>query len=108
MTKKPVKKKAKRAINKLFPGRKGYRGPKSGYFTMVHHEDLFERSDNIMERVDYVTYQKDPSEVATRLHNLMFISKEHPDRKVVLALLKEHIPDHAWSVKRGEMKFPKA
>ena len=59
--------------NTLFPGRPDYVGPTSGVFGFLHHEILFEASHNVMERVDYVRREKSKSEIAIRLHNMIYL-----------------------------------
>ena len=59
--------------NTLFPGRPDYTGPASGIFGLLHHEVLVESSHNVMERVEYVKNNKPANEVATRLHNMIYL-----------------------------------
>ena len=60
-------------VNKLFPGRENYVGPTIGMFAFLHHETLFEKSHNVMERVAYVQREKPKREVWIRLHNMMYL-----------------------------------
>src|SRR3990167_8325103 len=60
--------------NKLFPGRENYVGPTIGMFAFLHHETLFEKSHNVMERVAYVQREKPKREVWIRLHNMMYLA----------------------------------
>jgi hypothetical protein len=62
--------------NTLFPGRPGYTGPTTGWFGLLHHEILFERSHDVMERVAYVTTKKPKREIETRLHNMIWLDPE--------------------------------
>ena len=66
-------------MNELFPGRPDYTGPTSGVFFAVHHSVLAEPSDNIMERVEYITSNKPKKEIAIRLHNLMYLGQVGED-----------------------------
>jgi hypothetical protein len=68
---KPTGRKPK--VNKLFPGRPHYVGPQHGYFAMLHHEVLFEKttSGGINDRVSYVIQCKRGSEVKVRLRNML-------------------------------------
>ena len=59
--------------NTLFPGRPDYTGPTSGYFGLLHHEQLFEISHDVMERVAYVKREKAENEVDIRLHNMIYL-----------------------------------
>jgi hypothetical protein len=59
--------------NTLFPGRPKYVGPKKGWFGLLHHEQLYEESHNVMERVDYTRANKPPNEVKVRLHNMIYL-----------------------------------
>lgn len=59
--------------NKLFPARPNYTGPSKGYFSMMHHEQLFELADGIGYRVTYVRTKKPPHERKVRLHNMMYL-----------------------------------
>jgi len=59
--------------NKLFPGRPNYTGPTKGYFALLHHDQLFEHSHDVMERVAYVKREKDRNEIPTRLHNMIYL-----------------------------------
>jgi len=55
------------------PGLPNYVGPTAGPFACVHHDILWEMSHNIMERVAVITIEKPKREVATRLHNLLYL-----------------------------------
>ena len=59
--------------NVLFPGREAYEGPKAGIFGLLHHDTLWERSHDVMERVGYVKNHKLPHEVEIRLHNMIYL-----------------------------------
>ena len=59
--------------NKLFPGRENYTGPITGYFVLLHHDRLFEHSHNVMERVAHIKRGKPAREIATRLHNMLYL-----------------------------------
>ena len=60
-------------MNELFPGRPDYVGPTKGYFAFLHHEQLFEKSHDVMERVAYVKRDKPDHEIPTRLHNMIYL-----------------------------------
>lgn len=60
-------------LNKLFPGRPGYVGPKRGYFGLLHHDGLYEYSYDVTERVRYVKRNKSPSETPIRLRNMIYL-----------------------------------
>lgn len=59
--------------NIMFPGRENYTGPKTGCFSFLHHREVCEMSDNVMERVQYVGVTKPMNEIAIRLHNMMYL-----------------------------------
>lgn len=75
-------------INDRFPGRANYVGPTTGMFGLLHHTLLCEFSWNVMERVKYVVEEKDPHEIPTRLHNMIYLGdceaaiKYHENEKV--------------------------
>ena len=60
-------------LNILFPGRPDYTGPTTGMFGLLHHTVLCESSHDVMERVRYVKKNKPKSEVAIRLHNMIYL-----------------------------------
>ena len=60
-------------LNHSYPGRPDYVGPKTGMFGLVHHDQLFEWSPNIVERVEYLGNNKPAHELATRLHCLVHL-----------------------------------
>lgn len=59
--------------NFRFPGRENYEGPTTGMFGLLHHTELCEPSHDVMERVNYVKHEKDPHEIPTRLHNMIWL-----------------------------------
>ena len=59
--------------NTIFPGRPDYVGPTKGWFGLLHHDRLYEESHDVMERVAYVRANKPPTEVAVRLHNMIYL-----------------------------------
>ena len=66
--------------NTLFPGHRNgrgefdYRGPTSGWFSLLHHADnLVDWSDNVMERIQYIISDKPASEQAIRLRHIVFL-----------------------------------
>ena len=101
--------------NKRFPGRPNYTGPTTGWFGLLHHDLLYEESDNVMERVSYVKKYKPDAEVAIRLHNMIWIDPVECQAMAklapliadyeatrnqlyanILAYIKKYIPDCAW------------
>mgnify|MGYP001589184721 CR=1 FL=1 len=60
-------------VNTLFPGRPNYTGPTQGLFGLIHHNVLYEYSNNIIERVEYIKVNKPSNEAATRLWCLVYI-----------------------------------
>ena len=99
--------------NMFFPGRQDYVGPITGIFGLLHHNQLIESSNNVMERVAYVKREKPPNEIAVRLHNMICLNgcaaatKRAPldadyeakratlDAEII-AYIRIHIPDYAW------------
>jgi len=59
--------------NTLFLGRPDYIGPVTGHFGLLHHDQLFEHSENAMERVQYVKKEKPAHEIEIRLHNMIYL-----------------------------------
>jgi len=59
--------------NKLFPGRPNYTGPTAGLFAFLHHCTLYEYSDNVIERINYVKSQKPKDEIELRLHHMLYL-----------------------------------
>lgn len=102
--------------NTLFPGRGNYTGPQTGYFGLLHHEQLYEecgRDYQVRTRVDYVAYNKPINERAVRLHNMIYLGdcpivKLIADLKAVFLAASNHYPyevsrsiEQAWdSTKR--------
>ena len=91
-------------MNELFPGRPDYVGPTKGYFAFLHHEQLFEKSHDVMERVAYVKRDKPDHEIPTRLH-ADYEAKRDTLFADILAFIRQHIPDCAWNGSR--LVFPK-
>ena len=111
--------------NRLYPGKPNYRGPKSGYFTLLHHwGPLVEWSDNVMERVEYIKSNKAAHEIPVRLRHIVFVpqpkalqkadadrQKAYADRQKadadwqkayadkLLAYLHKHVKDCKWDGK---------
>ena len=63
----------KKIKNTLFPGRYNYTGPIKGWFGFLHHGQLWEKSHDVNERIDYVKLHKPDNEVAIRLHNMIYL-----------------------------------
>ena len=63
----------KKIENTLFPGRYNYTGPIKGWFGFLHHGQLWEKSHDVNERIDYVKLHKPDNEVAIRLHNMIYL-----------------------------------
>ena len=102
--------------NKIFPGRDNYTGPKSGFFGLLHHDQVYEKSDNVMERVVYVKENKPQKEIAIRLYNMIYLdpaqvpvmlpsfdadymTKRTSLDAEILVFIREQIPDCAWGEK---------
>ena len=101
-------------VNKLYPGKPNYRGPKSGMFTLLHHEGpLVEWSDNVMERVGYIKRYKSENERPIRLRHIVFVPKKMQPKALqkadadwqkvnadkLLAYLKKHVKNCKWNGK---------
>ena len=101
-------------MNTLFPGRRSYKGPTTGFFGLLHHDQLFESSHDVMERVAYVKAKKPKHEVAIRLHNMIYLgecpaaakcapldadydAKRTPLYAEILTYIQSKIPDCAWN-----------
>ena len=77
----------KPGTNTLFPGHRNvhgefdYRGPTSGWFSLLHHADnlLVEWSNNVMERVQYIVSDKPANEQAIRLRHIVFLGDRGAD-----------------------------
>lgn len=102
--------------NTLFPGRHNYSGPTQGWFGFLHHAQLCEKSHDVNERIAYVKREKPKNEVATRLHNMIYLGGCEAVAKLapldadyeakrdaldadILAYIKINIPDCAWNGK---------
>ena len=121
--------------NTLFPGRPDYVGPTTGWFCLLHHTMLYEHSHDVMERVEYVKSKKPRHEVATRLHNMIYLpvefamkraalyadysakidaldddddAKRAPVNAEILAYIRAHIPDCAWDEINQTLIFPES
>lgn len=87
-------------------------GPQKGYFSFLHHEGpIIEWSENVMERVDFILLNKNPSEIYTRLRHIYYVPETYQEaiatagkayqeaiataEKVILAL----IPNCTWDGK---------
>ena len=119
--------------NLLFPGRPSYVGPTEGTFGLLHHDQLYEPSQNVMKRVAYVRENKPTREVAIRLHNMIYLNADYEAKRAplyadyeakraplyadyeaklasldakILAYIRKHIPDCAWDAKRKKLQFP--
>lgn len=60
-------------LNTLYPGRPDYTGPNTGLFGLLHHDRLYEWSENVAERVAYVRANKPASEQEFRLHCMVYL-----------------------------------
>lgn len=74
--------KPKAKVNKLFPLKPNYKGPTRGMFLYVHHEVPAEFSDNILERVKYVKYDKPDEEQETRANALRYVRPSDLPKRV--------------------------
>ena len=101
-------------MNKLYPGKPNYTGPKKGMFTLLHHEGpLLEWSDDVMERISYIKREKAERERAIRLRHIVFFPKKLWGKKLqkayagwqkayadkITAYLKRHVKDCKWNGK---------
>jgi hypothetical protein len=60
--------------NILFPGKPNYVGPRDGYFSCIHHDDLFDYSHDIMERVRSIKEHKASHEIPVRFDHLVSLA----------------------------------
>lgn len=96
-----------KAPNTMFPGRPNYTGPQTGYFAMVHHQQLFEECTptyRIKTRVDYVKRQKPTNEVKTRLHNLLYLGKS-PHIRALVKLIEARTLIHTTTSNLGKYEL---
>ena len=84
----------RKSPNTLFPGHRNvhgefdYRGPTSGWFSLLHHADnLVEWSNNVMERVQYIVSDKPANEQAIRLRHIVFLGDRGADYEAKRASL---------------------
>ena len=55
-------------------------GPHRGWFTFLHHEGpVLEKSDNVMERVEYIITDKSPTEHYDRLRHIYHVGDAKAD-----------------------------
>ena len=83
--------------NKQFPGLPNYIGPREGFFALLHHAKLFEWSENVVERVDYVRANKSKIELDTRLRHMCYLPKEHFEEIYAALSQYEAVTQPAWS-----------
>ena len=70
-------------INRLYPGNPNYRGPRHGYFTLLHHSGpIVEWSNDVMERVVFIKRAKAPHEIPIRLRHIVFVPKKMQSKYV--------------------------
>ena len=108
-------------INRLYPGNPNYRGPRQGYFTLLHHSGpIVEWSNDVMERVVFIKRAKAPHEIPIRLRHIVFVPKkmqpkyvrdayakwqdayakwQDADKEQLLAYLHKHVKDCKWDGK---------
>src|SRR3990167_3630266 len=113
-------------INKLYPGLPDYVGPKSGFFTLLHHHGPpIEWSHDVMERVKYIQKDKAAHERPIRLRHIVYVQKKMIPKPVqkaeaewqkaeaewrkaeaekLTAYLHKHVKDCRWNGK--EIVFP--
>lgn len=72
--------------NNIFPGRPDYVGPNIGFFGILHHDVLFEQSNNVRGRVANVRRDKPASERATRLYNMIYLGAIAPTMSLFYTL----------------------
>ena len=69
--------------NVLFPALPGYAGPTSGLFGFLHHDQAWEWSHDVAERVAYCRESKPATELAARERHMVYLS---PDRLLALGV----------------------
>ena len=83
------------APNILLPGHKNelgdfdYKGPISGWFSLLHHDGLVEWSRHIWERVGYILLRKPAKEQWTRLRHIVYLGERGAAYADKLAALKD-------------------
>ena len=82
-------------VNINRPGLPDYIGPARGWFALLHHDTLYEWSNNVMERVNYVSKTKPVHEIAARLHNMLYL-----DLLLCPAVTKRKLLDDDYAAKR--------
>ena len=83
-------------MNKLYPGKPNYVGPKSGFFTLLHHQGpLIEWSIDVMERVKYIRTYKSAHE-RPRLWHIVYVPKKMIPKPVRKAYAKWQKASAEW------------
>jgi hypothetical protein len=92
-------------MNTEWPGLPDYTGPKTGWFTLLHHEGPhYEFSHDVAERIDYINEHKPAHERPIRLRHIRFVSEDAPpalaeyERVTATALAEyERVRAPAWA-----------
>lgn len=94
-------------MNKRYPGRANYTGPKSGFFLLVHHDLIVGHSHDIYERLEFIDNYKLRNERAWRRHCMVYVRPRELPAEVVEKIAAERkarsVYDHsicAWPVYR--------
>src|SRR3990167_2950487 len=92
-------------INKLYPGLPDYVGPKSGFFTLLHHHGPpIEWSHDVMERVKYIQKDKAAHERPIRLRHIVYVPKKMIPKPVQKAYAKWQKAYAKWQKARAELE----
>ena len=84
-------------INKLYPGLPDYVGPKSGFFTLLHHiGPPIEWSHDVMERVKYIQKDKAAHERPIRLRHIVYVQKKMIPKPVQKADVEWQKAEAEW------------
>src|SRR3990167_8136857 len=94
-------------INKLYPGLPDYVGPKSGFFTLLHHHGPpIEWSHDVMERVKYIQKDKAAHERPIRLRHIVYVQKKMIPKPVQKAEAEWQKAEAEW--RKAEAEWRKA
>ncbi|HDZ13565.1 hypothetical protein LCGC14_0601770 [marine sediment metagenome] len=72
-------------MNKRYPGRPNYTGPKKGYFLLPYHDTLVTRMTNIFERLDTIDRTKSKKQISWRRHCIVYVQPSKLPLKVLAA-----------------------
>ena len=76
----------KRTLNKRYPGRPNYTGPKSGFFLLPFHSDLVMWMPDILNRLNTIYITKPRNEIARRRHCMVYVRPKELPTAVVATL----------------------